>query len=581
MTVRTDRSVPPLHRLLAFVRPYLWKYVVGIASGTLSLVFSVLAPYFLRRTIDRIQAGEAYLPFILGIVAAGLLAGLFSWLQRWVAIGASREVEADIRESLFRHLVRLDFYYYAEKPVGDLMNRLNTDLQAVRDMLGPGINMGFRVTLFIVFAFAAMFLVNPGLAAGVLAVAVPTVLVARYLMHLADRRWREAQEVYDRIAAKAEEDIAGIRVIKGFALEAKEREAFVALNRAYIEKSLALARVEGPLQAAMSLLLGIAVLIVLLKGGGEVVAGRMTLGEFVQFNAYLTLLTWPVLGLGWVLGIFQRGQTSWRRLLELFDEVPRVRDGPETDPGIRVLSGEVVFERVGLRLDERRVLAEIMLRLKPGMTLGVTGRTGSGKTMLARLIPRIIDASEGTVYVGGHPVRKIPIETLRRNVGMAPQEPFLFSESVFDNIAFGLERPDPDRVEWAAKLAGVHEEILRFPKGYDTKLGERGVTLSGGQRQRVALARALAKKPEILILDDALSAVDTETEAKILQGLKGVLGQQTTLIISHRVSALRHADWIVVLEGGRIVEEGTHESLLRLGGHYAELERLQRLEEAL
>ncbi|MGQ9754198.1 MAG: ABC transporter ATP-binding protein [Thermaceae bacterium] len=568
----TDWSV--LTRLRPFLRPYILPYGAGVVLGLLSIGFTLLSPYFLRKTVDAIQEKEGYGLYAGLVVAAAAVGGVLNWGMRRLTVVASRRVEYDLRKALLHHLLRLDLSFYHKTRVGDLMNRLNTDLSAVREMVGPGITMGSRLTLMVALAFVSMFLVNARLALA-LSLLLPLILLAMaHLLRLVDQRYRESQEVFDRVSTLAQEAFSGIRVVKGYALEERILDQFQNLNRMYIQKSLALARVEGPMQALLGFLMGFAFLIVLWIGGGMVIRGELSLGALVQFNAYLAQLTWPILGLGWVLSIYQRGLTSARRLFELLDTRPRIQS-PENPKRIP-FEGEIRFEGVSLTLEGRTLLKGLNLTILPGMTLGITGRTGAGKSLLLGLIPRLLDPTEGRVLLDGVDVRELPLDELRGAVGVVPQEPFLFSETIAENIAFGL---DLERVVEAARLAGVHEEVLRFPKEYETLLGERGVTLSGGQRQRVALARALAKRPRILLLDDALSAVDTETEARILQGLRTVLGQQTTLLVSHRTTTLRHADWIIVLEDGEIVEEGTHESLVEAGGIYAELDRIQRLKE--
>ncbi|MBO1436784.1 ABC transporter ATP-binding protein [Meiothermus sp. CFH 77666] len=571
---------------MPYLRRYGPQYLWGMLAGIASVGVAALSPYFLRQAIDAIRAGEAYLVWVWAIVGAAVASAIFSWANRQLLVVASRYIEHDLRMDLFQKALSLDSYFYSKNRIGDLMNKFTTDLGAVREMLGGGINMGSRLLMFVVFAVVSMYLVSVPLALA-LSVVFPVIFaVMYYVLRLIDQRYRESQESFDRISTRAQENFSGIRVVKGFALEKRELRAFQALNKDYIAKSLALTRVDGPVRALMGLLMGFAALIVLWMGGGMVIRGEMTAGQFVQFNAYLMMLGWPIVGLGWTLTIFQRGSTSYKRLEEFWHEPARIANPPNAllaqgEKGVAenfVLRGEVKFEEVSLELGGRKVLEGITLTIPEGTTLGITGRTGSGKTLLVSLIPRLLDPTEGRVRVGGYDVKDLPLATLRRAIGMVPQEPFLFSDTLAENICFGLPEVDLERAEWAARLAGVHDDIMSFPKGYQTSLGERGVTLSGGQRQRTALARALALRPPILILDDAMSAVDTETESRILSGLKSVLGQQTTFLIGHRTSTLQYADWIVVLEHGKIAEEGTHDMLLATGGIYAELDRIQRLQ---
>lgn len=591
------------------------QFVLGTLAVLAANLAVTLPAYFTRLIIDGLTrtvaggpalSGSQLLLYAACSVLAVMVSGSLMIAVRRLVVFASRQIEYEIRRDLFVHLSELDKHYFDRSRTGDLMNRLTGDLAAVREMVGFGswqmasVVGSFAVSFFWFFSISwrltlAMLLVFP-LIIGVLFV----------LARLISSRYVQVQEQNSAIAAKAQENFSGARVVKGYAIENREIASYRAMNSELIRRALNLTKVEGPLQAVMSLLMGLAYVVVLIYGGrmilGLVPGSPLSVGEFTQFALVLDRLAWPMLSIGLITNALQRGAASWGRLENIFVAQPQVKDGPQTDRRITALGGEIDFVNVGLKFDGRAVLDGINLHVPAGQTLGITGPTGSGKTVLANLVTRLVDPTGGEVRLDGHPIKTVPLATLREGVAVVPQEPFLFSDTIAANVAFGLNNAayppletrisvlkspppvvqaaplDMARVQEAAELAGLAGEIDRFPEGYNTMLGERGVTLSGGQRQRTALARAIARDPRILILDDAMSAVDTETESRILQGLRQVQQGRTVLLISHRVSTLRHADHIIVMEEGRIVEQGSHDELLALGGHYAEMERRQSLE---
>lgn len=590
------------------------QLLLGVLAVLAANVAVTFPAYFTRLIIDgltrtvsgdaAISLGQLTLYAASAVLSVALSGSLMVAVRRQI-IFASRQIEYEIRRDLFVHLLSLDKHYFDRARTGDLMNRLTGDLTAVREMMGFGswqvasVLAGFTVSFFWFFSISwrltvAMLLIFP------LIVAVLYVLT-----RLISSRYVAVQEQNSAIAAKAQENFSGARVVKGYAIEDREIASYRAMNNELIRRALGLAWVDGPLEAVMSLLLGLAYVVVLVYGGrmilGLVPGSPLTLGQFTQFALVLERLAWPMLSIGMIANIMQRGLASWQRLAEIFVAQPQIKDGPQTDERIQSIRGELEFRDVGVSFEGRMALEHIQLRVPAGQTLGITGPTGSGKTMLANLVTRLLDPTSGEVYVDGHPIKTIPLAVLRDCVAAVPQEPFLFSDTIAANVGFGLNNaayppletglsvwksPPPKqnaapldmaRIEEAAQLASLAGEIGRFPQGYDTMLSERGVTLSGGQRQRTALARAIVREPSILILDDAMSAVDTETESRILSGLRQVQRGRTVLLISHRVSTLRYADNIIVLDGGRIVEQGSHRELLALGGHYADLERRQSL----
>jgi ATP-binding cassette subfamily B protein len=570
-------------RLRTYIIRHRREYLQGIALSVVATGLAVTAPWVLRLAIDGIRAGIA-LPALLWL--AGVYVGLavfraaINFFWRVKIIGASRLIEYEIRNDYFAHLQRLHLGFFQHTRTGDLMARAINDLNAVQRLAGAGM-MHTSNTLIMFSATAVlMFSLDVRLALYALII-LPLVTVMFFILgRKIHQRFEEVQEQFSTISARAQENFSGIRVVKAFAQEPFEIAEFARINREFIRRNIRLITVSGALWPSMTLILGIASAVLLWQGGIAVVQGRITLGTFVQFFAYLGQLSWPMIALGWVTNMIQQGLASMGRLDEIFNAHPAIADHPDPRPIGSVL-GHVEFRDVSFAYNGQSVLRDVNLTIPAGSTLAVVGPTGCGKSTLVSLIPRLVDATEGQVLIDGIDTRRLPLETLRGAIGFVPQESFLFSETIEENVGFGAGTGDGHRVAQASEIAQLARDIQEFPHGYATIVGERGVTLSGGQKQRATLARALARDPSILILDDALSSVDTHTEEQILQGLHGVLATRTSILISHRISTVRHADQIVVLDEGRIVERGTHDELIALEGLYADLYRKQLLTEEL
>jgi ATP-binding cassette subfamily B multidrug efflux pump len=573
--------------------PYLKKYRTSYIIGTICVFCNngvwIFFPLVLRRAIDDLRMGvnqQKLLTYSLLLLGVAAIKGIFQFLTRWIMIGISREIEFDLRNDLFRHLESLSYSYYQRTRTGDIMARATNDLNAVRMLLGPAIMYSANTIVFTAGALVFMLSISPKLTLYAFLPLPAVSIVVQYFGKLIHERFEKIQAMFSEISARAQENFSGARVIRAYVQEKPEIAAFETSNREYINRSLKLVRLMGMLWPTLETMLGLAIVLVLWLGGREVLNGHITAGGFVAFNTYMVQLTWPVIALGWVINIFQRGTASMGRINEILVEKPEIEDSLEVKAagdGSRSaqITGEVEFRGLNFAYNGVPVLHDISLRIPAGSSLAIVGPTGSGKTTLVSLIPRIYDAAPGSVWIDDKPVREYPIETLRRQIGFVPQETFLFSETVRENIAFGKEGATDEAVRSAAEAANIATDIEEFPEQYQTMVGERGITLSGGQKQRTAIARAIIRNPRILILDDALSSVDTHTEDKILNHLREIMQDRTTIFISHRVSTVRNADRIAVLHAGRVVELGTHDELLARNGYYSDLYNKQLLEEEL
>ncbi len=582
-----------LRRLLPYALRYRRQFLLGLICVVLSSTFQLLSPWVLKFAIDdltRAVTRQKLIAYALALLGVACMRAIFLFLMRRIIIGASREIEYDLRNDFFAHLQQMPLEYYQARRTGDLMSRATNDLNAVRMMIGPAVM--YSASTILVFAVAIVLMASIDRRLTLIAlIPLPMVSVSvKYFGSAIHKRFETIQAQLADLSAVVQETLAGVRVVRAYNQERHEIERFSAANREYVRRNKGLIRLQGMFFPSMTLFLGLGSLLVLWVGSRDVINGHITLGEFVAFNSYLVMLSWPMIAFGWVTNMLQRGMASWKRMLEVLDASSGISDAAVSEAGRHVtLAGAIEIRDLTFAYPGtgRPVLEHVSLRIEPGQTVAFVGATGSGKSSLISLLPRLHQPPAGTVFIDGVDVNEIPLSRLRGSIGFVPQEPFLFSDTIAENIAFGVQAGDVQgdviarRVRGAAAIARLDKDVESFPKGYDTTVGERGITLSGGQKQRTALARAVMVDPRILILDDALSAVDTYTEEEILGRLRDVMRQRTSIIVAHRVSTVRDADQIFVLERGHVVERGTHDQLVGRDGLYAALYRKQLLEEEL
>ena len=575
---------------LLTLKKYFVKYKTKLFLGMLFILISnagtVYLPILLKDSINELQkntTSNKLLEYALLIVGTSIIAGVFRYLIRQTIIVVSREIEYDLRGDFWEHIQKLPLRYFQNNSTGNIMSHATNDINAVRMFIGPAVMYSIDTSIRLIIVVSIMLSLSFNLTIYAL-IPLPILSYGVYRVgKLIHEKYTKIQENFSQLTTRAQENFSGIRVIKSYIREANEIKRWNELSQEYLRKNMNLVRIQSIIMPILTLITGISIIVVIWVGGGMVISKQMNLGEIAAFIMYLSILIWPVIAFGWVMNIIQQGEASMKRLNKIFNEPYEIQDSTSTDYLTKELKGKIEFKNVSFKYSDTLpdVLKEINLQIPIGSTLAIIGHTGSGKTTLINLIPRLYDVTYGELLIDGKNVKDIPLDVLRTNIAVVQQESFLFSDSVYGNISYGLQSIDKKRVEEVSRIANFDKDVESFPNGYETVVGERGITFSGGQKQRASLARALAIDPKILILDDSFSAVDTHTEEAILKNLRQFMKNRTSIIISHRISTVKEADNIIVLAEGKIAEQGTHNELVLQGGIYADLHYKQLLEKEL